>query len=101
MLTCTVGLLSEVGTWEGTRIRHPHIPRPWHPIRTSGFCGRTIICSQEVHEPAPLSSTDSQYWGCADCTFRDTVLIPGKPYGAIRGMNGRLSVVVHFFLSLA
>src|SRR5262249_367184 len=33
MLTCTVGLLSRVGTWEGISIRHPHIPRPWNPIR--------------------------------------------------------------------
>src|SRR5262245_10589395 len=33
MLTCNVGLLSGVGTWEGISIRHPHIPRPWNPIR--------------------------------------------------------------------
>src|SRR5262249_22083754 len=35
MLTCTVGLLSGVGTWDGISVHHPHIPRPWNPIRAS------------------------------------------------------------------
>src|SRR5262249_38243972 len=35
MLTCTVGLLSGVGTWEGISIRHPPMPRPWNPIRAN------------------------------------------------------------------
>src|SRR5262245_5140067 len=39
MLTCNVGLLSGVGTWEGISIRHPHIPRPWNPIRA---CGKSV-----------------------------------------------------------
>src|SRR5215468_6780093 len=33
MLPCNVGLLAGGGTWEGISIRHPHIPRPWNPIR--------------------------------------------------------------------
>src|SRR5216683_6338059 len=35
MLTCNVGLLSGVGKWALISIRHPHIPRPWNPIRAS------------------------------------------------------------------
>src|SRR5215471_5501218 len=35
MLPCNVQFLAGVGTWEGISIRHPHIPRPWNPIRAS------------------------------------------------------------------
>src|SRR6266849_4178105 len=37
MLTCNVGLLSGVGKWALISIRHPHIPRPWNPIRAKLF----------------------------------------------------------------
>jgi hypothetical protein len=33
--------------------------------------------------------------------FRDTVLIPGNPSRAIRGMHGRIGLMVPLFLALA
>ncbi len=35
MLICNIGLLSGVGKEDRISIRHPHIPRPWNPIRAS------------------------------------------------------------------
>src|SRR5262245_2049234 len=33
MLTCTVGLQSEIVEWDRISIYHPHMPRPRNPIR--------------------------------------------------------------------
>src|SRR6266849_4227024 len=46
MLTCNVGLLSGVGKWALISIRHPHIPRPWNPIRANLQGVASLILSQ-------------------------------------------------------
>src|SRR5713101_6863873 len=46
MLTCNVGLLSGVGKWALISIRHPHIPRPWNPIRANLQGVARLILSQ-------------------------------------------------------
>jgi hypothetical protein len=47
MLTCTVGLLSEVRIWDGISIHHPQIPRPRNPIRA-------FLCYARVDEEFAL-----------------------------------------------
>ena len=37
MLPCTVGLLAGSGQWAGSSVHHPHLLRPWNPIRASAY----------------------------------------------------------------
>src|SRR5678816_435460 len=50
ILTCTIGLLVGVGTWDGISIRRPHIPRPWNPIRAIDECVTRL--QEQVHRQA-------------------------------------------------
>jgi predicted ATPase len=90
MLTCTVGLLAGVGTWDGIRIRPPHIPRPWNPIRATrlgvprflgllaegyGAEGNCEAGLQTLTEALALvEQTGERYWGAELYRLRGNLL---------------------------
>src|SRR5262245_46547765 len=70
MLTCTVGLLSEMAESDAVSVHHLHIPRPWNPIRATVETNRYSVPAQYAGHALTLKSYPDRL-----CLYRGDQLI--------------------------